>query len=163
MNRPLAPNEISLRDTSPEDEEFLLQVYYSTRADEMDLVPWTDEQKAGFVRMQFNAQHAHYHQSFPTADYKIILRHDEPVGRLYVFRDGERFEILDVTIVPAHRNEGIGSGLLRQLLAEATQERKAVRIHVESYNPSQSLFQRLGFSMIEENGLNHLLEWRPTT
>jgi ribosomal protein S18 acetylase RimI-like enzyme len=162
MNKHLAANEISLRDTCPEDEEFLLQVYYSTRADEMALVPWTDEQKAGFVRMQFNAQHAHYHQSFPAADYKIILRHDEPVGRLYVDKDGETFEILDVTIVPAHRNEGIGSGLLRQLLAEATHERKVVRIHVESYNPSQSLFQRLGFSMIEENGLNHLLEWRPT-
>jgi hypothetical protein len=48
------------------------------------------------------------------------------------------------------------------LLAEATRESKVVRIHVESFNPSQSLFQRLGFSMIEENGFNHLLEWRPT-
>jgi N-acetylglutamate synthase-like GNAT family acetyltransferase len=162
MNRPLAPNEISLRDTSPEDEEFLLQVYYSTRADEMDLVPWTDEQKAGFVRMQFNAQHAHYHQSFPAADYKIVLRHEEPVGRLYVHRDAVSLQILDVTIVPAHRNEGIGSGLIQQLVAEATRESKVVRIHVESFNPSQSLFQRLGFSMIEENGFNHLLEWRPT-
>lgn len=162
MNRPVAPNEISLRDTSPEDEEFLLQVYHSTRADEMALVPWTDEQKAGFVRMQFNAQHAHYHQSFPAADYKIILRRGEPVGRLYVDRDPERIEILDVTVVPAHRNQGIGGGLIQELLSEAARERKAVRIHVESYNPSQSLFQRLGFSMIEENGLNHLLEYRPT-
>jgi len=161
MNRPLAPNEISLRDASPEDEEFLLQVYYSTRADEMALVPWTDEQKAGFVRMQFDAQHSHYHESFAAADYKIVLRDEEPVGRLYVYRDGVSIQILDFTIIPAHRNQGIGSGLIQQLLAEATHESKVVRIHVETFNPSQSLFRRLGFSIIEENGFNHLLEWRP--
>jgi ribosomal protein S18 acetylase RimI-like enzyme len=161
MSKPEAPKEISLRDAGPEDEPFLLQVYSCTRADEMALVPWSDEQKAGFVSMQFTAQHNHYHERYPRAAYKIIQRGEVDIGRLYVDRDEESIHILDVTLIPAHRNQGIGSGLLRELLAEATDEGKVVRIFVETFNPSQNLFQRLGFSPVADEGFNRLYEWRP--
>src|SRR3712207_8583920 len=40
----------------PSDDEFLLDVYASTRSEELAPVPWTDEQKRAFLRMQFDAQ-----------------------------------------------------------------------------------------------------------
>ena len=49
------------------DQDFLLQVYASTRAHEMSLVPWTDAQKQAFVRQQFEAQLAHYAMQYPEA------------------------------------------------------------------------------------------------
>jgi len=48
--------EITLRDASVEDEGLLLEIYSSTRAKEMALVPWSDPQKEAFVKMQFQAQ-----------------------------------------------------------------------------------------------------------
>jgi len=51
---------ITLRPVTPEDETILLELYASTRADEMSLVPWSDEQKRAFVLAQFNAQQLHY-------------------------------------------------------------------------------------------------------
>jgi hypothetical protein len=36
-----------------------------------------------------------------------------------------------------------------------------VGIYVESFNPSLSLFERLGFSEVEKEGLNLLLRWHP--
>ena len=43
---------LTLRPCTDDDLPFLLEVYASTRADEMAIVPWTDEEKQAFVRMQ---------------------------------------------------------------------------------------------------------------
>ena len=151
---------ITLRDVLEEDEGFLREVYAASRAQELALVPWTEEQRQAFLRMQFDAQHSYYHAQFPDADYKIILEHTEPIGRLYVHRT-EEIRIMDVTILTAHRNRGLGSALIRELMAEGARSGKAVSIWVEHFNPSRNLFDRLGFSQIQEDGYNLLLEWRP--
>lgn len=38
------------------DEQFLTELYASTRAAEMAIVPWESEQKRAFLKMQFEAQ-----------------------------------------------------------------------------------------------------------
>ena len=150
---------ITLRPVEAGDEPLLLRVYASTRAQELALVSWSDEQKAAFVRMQFEAQQRHYAAQFPGAAHDIICHNEMPVGRLYVARLPEALHIADITVLPEHRNAGIGSFLLGQLLREAAQAGKSVRIYVESFNPSLRLFERLGFRKAEENGLHFLMEW----
>ena len=150
---------ITLRDASENDAAFLLKVYRSTRADELALVPWDNDQKEAFVRFQFDAQHASYHERFPAASYNIILQDGEPIGRLYVLREDEAIRILDITVLPQSRNAGIGSSLILQLLTEGAQTRKPVSIWVEHFNPSRRLFERLGFSRIQEDGFNCLMEF----
>jgi ribosomal protein S18 acetylase RimI-like enzyme len=152
---------VTLRDTRPEDQAFLLEVYATTRAAEMALAPWTEEQREAFVGMQFNAQDSYYRAEFPRASYQVILDDGEQVGRMYVLREEEEIRILDITVLPKHRNSGIGTGLLRELLVEGAGTGKPVRIWVEHFNPSQRLFERLGFSRIQEDGFNCLLECRP--
>lgn len=152
---------ITLRDAVADDEAFLREVYAGTRAQELSLVPWNDEQRNAFLRMQFDAQHTHYHSQFPAADYQIILFEGQPIGRVYVHRSGEGIRILDITILPDYRNKGFGSSIIREFLAQGSQEGKSVSIWVEHYNPSRALFDRLGFIQIQEDGYNLLLEWIP--
>jgi len=152
---------ITLRDALPEDEPFLLEVYASTRAQEMAQVPWDDEQRRSFLKMQFTAQHSHYRGQYPDASYSLICRDELPLGRLYVLRNEEDIRILDLTVLPEYRNGGIGTSLLGDILEEAAQSGKRVRIYVETYNPSLRLFERLGFKNIAEEGINFLLEWGP--
>ena len=152
---------ITLREVTAEDEAFLLEVYASTRAMELSLVPWSDEQREAFLKFQFEAQHTHYRTQFPEASYQIIFNNTERVGRLYVLRDTTEMRVLDITVMPQHRNAGIGTLLMRDLLTEAEQSGKPVSIWVEQFNPSRTLFQRLGFSKIEEDGYNYLMQWRP--
>jgi ribosomal protein S18 acetylase RimI-like enzyme len=149
---------ITLRDASDEDAAFLLEVYGTTRADELALVPWSNEQKEAFLKFQFNAQHASYHERFPEASYSIILQDDEQIGRLYVLREDEEIRILDITVLPRYRNAGIGTPLIRQLLTEGAHTGKRVSIWVEHFNPSLHLFERLGFSKVQEEGFNCLME-----
>ena len=160
---PTMPTEemsITLRGAADEDEAFLREVYASSRAQEMAVVPWNDEQREAFLRMQFDAQHSYYHAEFPEASYQIILREAEPIGRMYVLRKEEEIEVLDITLLPQHRGAGIGTPLIRELMEEAERTGKAVNIWVEEYNPSRSLFSRLGFSKVHEEGFNWLLEYR---
>ena len=152
---------ITLRDVLPEDEAFLFEVYASTRAQELALVSWDDEQRKSFLTMQFAAQHSHYRERFPDASYSLILRDDSPVGRLYILRKKGEIRILDVTLLPEYRNGGIGTSLVRDLLDEAAQAGKRVLIYVDTFNPSLRLFERLGFKSIAEEGINFLMEWRP--
>jgi GNAT superfamily N-acetyltransferase len=151
---------ITLRDASDEDEAFLREVYASTRAPELAMVPWNDEQKDAFLRMQFDAQHSYYHAQFPEARYQIILNDGKPIGRMYVLRQEKEIRVLDVTLLEPHRGAGIGAALMRELMDEADRAGQALNIWVEEYNPSRTLFERLGFSKVHEEGINYLLEYR---
>jgi ribosomal protein S18 acetylase RimI-like enzyme len=150
---------VRLRAATPEDEGFLLRVYASTRAEELARVPWNEEQRAAFVKMQFDAQQHHYQSNFPSASHQVIECAGQPVGRLYVLRTDEFTRILDITILPEFRSTGIGTPLIEDLMAEAASIRKPLRIYVESFNPSLRLFERLGFQQTEENGIHLLMEW----
>ena len=153
--------EITLRAVTPEDEAFLREVYASAREPEMAMVPWSDEQKAAFLKLQFDAQDSYYRAQFPAADFQLIMNDEAPVGRLYVLRGADEIRILDISILPGARSQGIGTSLMKPLLEEAAAADKPVTIWVENFNPSQTLFRRLGFSVIQEDGFNQLLEFRP--
>lgn len=150
--------DITLRPVGPADLDFLIEVYGSTRAEEMALVPWTDEQRQAFIQHQFTAQQNHYAQKYPTASHDVIMFNDRPVGRLYVARLDQEIRIIDITLLPAERNAGIGSYLIKQLLDEANHSGKLTRIYVEEFNPSLRLFERLGFSPSEQHGIHVLLQ-----
>jgi hypothetical protein len=44
-------------------------------------------------------------------------------------------------------------------MAEAKEAGKPVTIYVETFNPSLRLFQRLGFTTIQQEGLHLLLQY----
>lgn len=152
---------ITLRPVEPKDYDFLVELYGSTRADELALVPWNEEERLAFVRAQFNAQQEHYAKNYPGARHDVIVANGREVGRLYVARLDQEIRIIDIILLPAERNVGIGSYLIKQLLDEAKQSGKMTRIYVEEFNPSLRLFERLGFSPTEQHGIHLLMQCNP--
>ena len=71
---------IHLRPITPADESFLARLYASTREQELALTNWSDEQKAMFCRMQFNAQTTDYQRNYPDASFDIIERDGVAAG-----------------------------------------------------------------------------------
>jgi ribosomal protein S18 acetylase RimI-like enzyme len=122
---------------------------------------WDEAQKGAFLRMQHSAQHRYYRDQFPNADFQIILEGDCPIGRLHVHRREDEIHIIDIALLPEHRRRGIGSALLRDILTEADQAGKPVRIHVEQCNPALHLYERLGFVKIGDTGVYFLMERVP--
>lgn len=154
--------DVTLRPESDADEAFSRAVYASTRADELRRVPWTDEQKAAFVSMQFEAQRAHYREHFATASFDVVVADGEDAGRLYVGRYDREIRVVDIALLPAYRGRGIGTRLLTGLLDEARASGRTVVIHVEHANPARTLYDRLGFVPVGEVGPYVRMEWTAT-
>jgi ribosomal protein S18 acetylase RimI-like enzyme len=154
---------VTLRPAQPSDEPFLLQVYASTRADELALTDWSDAQKDDFVRMQFSAQKKYYEENYDGAEYLLILLKKQPAGRLYLHRRPDEIRIMDIALLSEFRRQGIGTFLLKQLFAEAGLTGKPVGIHVEVFNPALKLYEMLGFKKIADKGVYHFFQWFPST
>jgi ribosomal protein S18 acetylase RimI-like enzyme len=149
-----------LRPETEADVEFLAGLYASTREEELRPVEWSDEVKKAFLRSQFDAQSLHYKEHYSAAEYWVIEREGQPVGRLYLHYQPKDLRIVDIALMPEHRRHGIGGTILRQLLADAAVTGRAVSLHVEKNNPALRLYQDLGFNVIGEHGYYFLLEWR---
>jgi RimJ/RimL family protein N-acetyltransferase len=147
-----------LRPVTDDDLPFLLRLYADTRAEELAGVDWPEAQRVAFVRQQFEAQHAWYREQYVGASFDVVEVDGEPAGRLYVARWPAETRIVDISLLRQHRGRGIGTALLRDLLAEADEERRAVSIHVERFNPALRLYARLGFALREDKGIYLLLE-----
>ncbi len=150
----------TVRRVNTDDEPFLLAVYESTRAQELALTNWDEAQRDAFLKMQFSAQQSHYREHYPGGEHYVILVNEDAVGRLYIADIEKEVRILDITILTHHRNAGIGTQIIRELMSEAAAIGKPVRIYVESFNPSIGLFERLGFMKSDESGYSYLMEWR---
>jgi ribosomal protein S18 acetylase RimI-like enzyme len=154
-------NGLALRAARAEDEPFLLRVYASTREEEVAPLPWPAAEKAAFLAQQAAAQHQHYRTYYQDAEYKVILLDGEAIGRLYLARMPGEIRIMDIALLPAHRNLGIGAGLITDLLDEGAATGKRVSVHVETFNPARRLYERLGFCEVEDKGVYRLLRWEP--
>lgn len=152
---------MTLRPHTAEDLEFLCALYATTRERELALVDWTDDQKAAFVRMQFEAQHAHYTRYYGGADLDVVLERGERIGRLYVHRSAGELRLMEVTLLPERRGRGVGGALTEELLAEAAGSGRLVVLHVEDDNPAKRLYERLGFVEAGVEGIYRRMEWRP--
>src|SRR5256714_14062048 len=151
---------ISLRPITPEDDSFLARVYASSRAEELAVTDWSDEDKAVFCRRQFDAQSVHYRENYPGAFLQIVESDGVSIGRLYVAHWEREIRIMDVALLPEFRGSGIGTKLLRDLQAEARSAGKSLTIHVERFNRALQLYQRLGFQQIEDKGVYLLMRWQ---
>jgi GNAT superfamily N-acetyltransferase len=152
---------LELRPVQPEDTPFLLRVYASARAAEMALVPWSEEQKELFLRMQFEAQTREYTAHHPEAEHSILVYRGRDVGRSFVSRSGRGIHILDMTVLAPERNLGAGSALIGRLQEEAAAASAPLTIYVETFNPALAFFAKRGFRPEKEEGIHLLLQWMP--
>ena len=153
--------DIGRRPAGEPDLPFLFELYSATRAAELAVTPWNAAQKRAFLVMQFQAQLAGYRSAFPQGTHEIVTLSGLPAGRLYLARLPDCLRILDITVAPDLRNGGIGSAVIREILAEAERLSTPVTIYVESFNPSLSLFQRLGFRVASQESFQLYLEHAP--
>ncbi len=152
---------VTLRPVIADDQQFLLRVYASTRAEELAAVPWAQQQKDVFVEMQFHLQREGYAQQFPGADHSIILLDDSPAGRIMVDRTrASEIRGVDIAILPEYRKLGVGSYLIANLLDEARTAGLPFRIQVEKFNSAAiRLYEGMAFVKTGESFTHIAMEW----
>jgi GNAT superfamily N-acetyltransferase len=136
----------------PDDGDFLLSLYASTRRPELAGLGWSQAEADAFIRMQFGAQASHYRNAFPRAAYSVVCVAGERAGRLIVDRPGHEISIVDLSLLPEFRGIGIGGGLVRRLLDEADAGRLTVRCHVLRGSDARRFWERAGFVARDDDG-----------
>ena len=152
---------VTLRPVTPDDDEFLLAVYTSTRADELAQVDWQPGQKESFVRWQFDLQRKEYDARYPGARYEVVLVNGQPAGRIWVGVDDTEIRLLDIGLLEEFQNRGVGTVLLKRLIAEAGEANKSLRHMVFVLNnDAHRFYERLGFVTFEDVGGYKHMEWK---
>ncbi|MDH5637815.1 MAG: GNAT family N-acetyltransferase [Nitrospinota bacterium] len=152
---------VSFRREAESDIPFLRQAFSTSRDYELDLVQWEPDMRHSFLMSQFDAQRFHYTTHYPHAGFYIMEINGAPMGRVYVDLSSDPLLLMDIIVLPSHRNKGIGTAVMRAIMALADQEKKRVRIYVEKLNPALRLYQRLGFVTQEDTGPHYLMYHTP--
>jgi len=153
---------VTLRPATAADAGFLLDVYKSSRGDDMRGLGWDEARINEFLTMQYEAQRTFETKDHQPATNEVILCSGQPAGRLFVDYRVDEIRCLDVALLPEFRNQGLGTFLLRRLQKRAEASHKPLRLQVIRFNRAVSLFERLGFVRTSETGTHLQMEWKST-
>jgi ribosomal protein S18 acetylase RimI-like enzyme len=152
---------VTLRAAARADEPFLRALFRTTREPLIRALGWSGARASAFCDMQFDAQASGYRSSYPDAEYLVVLDADaRPIGRMTRALTAEGMVLVDIALIPPARGRGIGTSLLRGLQEEAGGTGRALLLSVETTNPARALYRRMGFEVVQEDGMQVRMLWK---
>lgn len=141
-------NDLQLRPASNEDFDFLYNLHRTTMKEYIEATwGWDPE----YHRERFT-------NNFQPAKSQIVVVDGRDAGVLVVeTRDDELF-LSGIYILPEYQNRGLGTSLLRDLLAQAGRRGLPVTLQVIKINPARRLYERLGFVVVGETETHTLMK-----
>lgn len=144
---------LTLRPAGPADFDFLFRLHR--------------EAMRAYVEDTFGSwdeawQLDYFRQHFDPAQLQVIQWNGTDVGLLHLQERTEELFIAGIEILPEYQRQGIGSRVIRRLLAEANRQGKPVALQVLRVNiRARSLYQRLGFGVTGENDTHYIMAYHP--
>jgi ribosomal protein S18 acetylase RimI-like enzyme len=109
------------------------------------------------------AQRERFERSNELDNIRIILLDQRSVGLLHVERNLHDVFLANIQIEPEFQNRGLGTAVIRSILAEGQKANVPVRLQVLKVNhAARRLYERLGFSITDENDSHTRMIWRPS-
>jgi len=138
-----------LRRATIADVDFLTDVVIEATREQGRLSPDFDEQE---FRRGYSEWTARQIADPDGASKTFVIEVDgRKAGRLRVVRTHEQIELAGIQLVPGHQSRGIGTRIITDLLAEATDAGLPMTLSVEKDNPrARALYLRLGFVVTGE-------------
>ena len=144
--------EYSLRSATDSDYDSLYALHVATMRDAVQATwGWDDA-----------IQQAIFLERWDPSEREIVVVDGEDVGVISVTRgDAEVFLEL-IEIDPRHQGRGIGTRIIRDLVAETHGRGLPLRLHVLRANPAaRRLYERLGFTVAEERSERYVMTCDP--
>ena len=96
-------------------------------------------------------------ENFVPAMVQILTFDDKDMGMLSVEERDEDIFLRTIKIQPEFQGKGIGTAIIRKIIADGIQKGKPIRLQVLKVNPAKELYSRLGFSVIEETTTHYIM------
>ncbi len=128
--------DFALRPATDADREFCFALHKASMGDYVAAIwGWDDA-----VQREF------FDRAWDLANTQIVTVADRDVGILKLERRPEAVYIALVEIHPDHQGSGIGSAIVRQVIADADRRGRPVELDVLNVNTrAQALYRQLGF------------------
>lgn len=156
---PWSEQGLFLRPETPEDTDFIRDLFASVRGPEFAAMGWPPALLHDLLVSQSTMQNRHYASVYPNALRLIIMAGGIPVGRLYLHPRHEGLRVVDIALLPDWRGRGLGGDLLRAVQAMAAACKDGVSLSVTRTNPARHLYQRLGFTEQPGAGPDMEMQW----
>jgi ribosomal protein S18 acetylase RimI-like enzyme len=151
-----------LRACTPADDAFLYDVFATTWESEVAALP-NQNLARHVLRIQHIAQERRFGKRF--AGYQRFVVVDDagrPAGRLYVCDTVSTMHLVDLTLLPQFQGRGIGTRILRDLMAEVSRTGQRLDLRVGRTNErAVELYARLGLELVDSDHVDHTFSWDP--
>jgi len=145
------------------DEQFLLEVYAQSRAEELTRSGMDAQQREVFVQMQFRIRQAAYSATHPIASDEILCADDgTALGRVLTDRTADGICLVDIAIAPEKQRQGIGTQVIQELQQECISHHWKMSLHVLKDSSAERLYRRLGFRLSGEDSFRRQMVWDGT-
>lgn len=143
------------------DDAFLFALYLAARP-ELGALPVPRGVIEGIARHQQALQAADYLARYPHAETWLVEHDGAPVARLVLDRDERRWRVVDLAVAMGARRRGVARTLLAALQEECA-HKCAIVLRVRRDNgAARALYDRLGFTLLRDDGAAQELVWTAT-
>lgn len=132
--------QIELRPALEHDFEYCRRLYFAE-------MRWIIDE----LRLDRNAQEASFGQQWNRKQVRIITLDGADVGWLQTIREHSEIFLAQMFVDSPFQRRGIGTGVMKRLIDEATELNLALRLAVVRINPARRLYERLGFRVTHED------------
>ena len=143
---------IDSRAATQGDYVFLENVFFTTQR-------WIIEQLFGWRGDDLERRHLRENHDFERA--QIIVVDEQEVGWLIESRLENGIARDGIYILPEFQRRGIGSSVITSIIRDAQLVDSPVRLSVAKVNPARSLYEKLGFKVVDESEFKVFMR-RPT-
>lgn len=149
------------RQIETSDQEFLDALYQDSRPDLLAM-PLPQLAMQQMIRMQQMSQTQGIAHSYPNALHRLLLWHEDSVGRFVLAQDESSIRLIDIAIKSEWQGKGFATQVLVGLQEYASSHGKTIRLAVQSNNSrAYGIYQRLGFAVQSSDGLFNQMDWHP--
>jgi ribosomal protein S18 acetylase RimI-like enzyme len=143
--------EFSLRPAKPRDYWFALALHLDSARRYLSKIGRWDRRRIG----------SKFRHGYKQAQARVICIDGKAIGWIQVAELAGRLHLRQLHLVPAHRGNGIGTRLIKDLFRRAAALGKPVTLEVLHGNPARSLYLRLGFRQAGRDADKSQMIWRP--
>jgi ribosomal protein S18 acetylase RimI-like enzyme len=153
--------DLCLRGVNSDDDLFLKQLFRLTRP-HLTQIPMPPEFVEVIVQQQYDLQKSSYVRHFPGCGHFLIMRHQEPIGRLMLYLDVKQasLRLVDICLLPQWCGQGYGSALLWSLQSLAQKNKWQLLLSVDHQNwRAKKLYGSLGFQLERASTTHSVMVW----
>jgi len=139
-------NKVGFRSALENDYDFLYALHTATMKEYVNKT-WGED---AFQEDMFR-------KNFVPTQIQVITLDGSDMGMISWEENDNDIFLRVIEIFPRHQRQGFGTTIIQKIIDDAAHRRKEVRLQVLKVNPAKQLYDRLGFTVIEETSTHYIM------